>query len=248
MKLTNLIWQCENRSPHQVIRADFWVDDIAQALAVADGKLKYINAHSPGGIKRSPAVIRSRSIAGKLADYSVKQVLLNEIAAKNPDLQVQEYDEIRTDNFQQPDKYDLRIIDAKAAWDVEIRSSFCYKLRDEKKIIQKLSTYGWYTSYNKPIEPPRDFYWQFIYYMRPESIDPNEAAPNIGVFEDQVDNGKVHGYIVGGATKDMLQSGQAVQRSDQDGALYQSLSPICSGMDASEILRATLSKPEQKLI
>jgi len=77
MKLTNLIWQCENRSPHQVIRADFGVDDIAQALAVADGKLKYINAHSPGGIKRSPAVIRSRSIAGKLADYSVKQVLLN---------------------------------------------------------------------------------------------------------------------------------------------------------------------------
>ncbi len=246
MKLTPITWACDHK-PHVVMRVDFSNHDIDQARQIAEQKIQYINVHSPGGVKRTPEIVRSRIIAGKLADYAVKELLIKEIELRGSQISVREYDEIRSDEFRKPDLYDLQIIGNQNTRDVEVRSSFSYILSDEKRIIHRLSIYGWYVSYNKPIEPPRDFYWQVIYYLRPHNIAKSINWPDVPIFEDRIDAGAVSGYVVGGATRSMLHDTMlSAVRKDQDNAFYQAVSPICSGMDVPTILGVTLAGAEGK--
>lgn len=165
MEFTARTWKCEENNDHCVIEVAFDKSDIAAAIAVADAKVQFINVHNPGGIKRSPTVIRNRIIAGKLADAAVGALLERRIAKSSLErvFGVREYDKSRTDGFQHPDPFDLELTkDDAAPLTIEVRSSFCYRLAPADKIIKKLSIYGWYTSANKPAEPPRDWYWQVI--------------------------------------------------------------------------------------
>ena len=86
-----------------------------------------------------------------------------------------------------------------------------------------------YTSYNKPVEPPRDWYWQVIYYLRPQDC-PQDGGPNVGVFEEELAKGMVTAYVVGGASRALLEA-TGVTRRDQDDAFYQAITPICDGLD-----------------
>jgi len=244
MILLQQVWHCPDGHSHNVIQVDFEDIDIKRAVWIADQKLQFVNVHSPGGVVRLPAIIRNRIISGKLADHAVKYLINSTIASRGLSLVIQEYDEVRVDSWRNPDLFDLQISSPASHRDIEVRSSFSYILPLPERIIQRLSIYGWYVSGNKPSEPPRDFYWQVIYHMRPRDISKQATWPDVPVFEDQLDAGLVRGYIVGGATKELLNDRSvAVVRSDQDRAFYQSIWPICLGMDVLGILNATLTLP-----
>ncbi|WP_198527904.1 hypothetical protein [Xanthomonas citri] len=213
---------------------------------MAEAKVSFINAHNPGGILRPPGIIRNRIIAGKLADSAVLSMIQQCIShwGLSDLLAVREYDKNRSDNFENPDPYDLELINLKTleTKTIEVRSSFCYRLAPVSKIVEKLSVYGWYTSANKPVEPPRDWYFQVIYYLRPRDVE-NEYGLNIDVFEDRVEAGSVTGYVVGGASRQLLDT-KGVDRTDQDGASYRAIYPVCQASDCIEMLNAVLARNE----
>lgn len=228
MILTGKKWQCANKTPHYVVETIFDLQDITKAIKVADSKVNHINVHNPGGLKRSPDVIHNRIVAGKLADSAVFELLRRRIASSHLNSSIIEYDEIRNDGFVNVDPYDLLLQKQDGTIElIEVRSSYCYKLAPEQKIIDKLSIYGWYTSLNKPQEPIKDWYWQFVYYMHPRDIS-DDTLPSIPIFEEELSKGEIKGYIVGGASRKQLDQYGTV-RLDQDGARYMSLSPICNG-------------------
>lgn len=248
MRLTTEKWGCEDGHTHTVVAAHSNADDIEKATLIADQKVRHINVHSPGGIERPPQVIRSRIIAGKLADYAVEKLLRVKARERKVEIDISEYDEVRDDDFRNPDPYDLRCATATRAWDVEIRSSFCYQISRPQSIINKLSIYGWYVSRDKPDEAHHDFYWQVIYHMRPADVQvptkPKYPWPKLPIFEEHLAAGSVTGYVIGGATRAMLEDKTvSAARKDQDGAQYQSVSPACRGMDVPTILQATLAGP-----
>ncbi|MGX9717099.1 hypothetical protein ACWYXJ_23015 [Janthinobacterium lividum] len=227
-----------------VTEVTFDVNDINSAVIVANSKLAFINAHNPGGILRSPDVIKNRIIAGKLADTAVLEMISQCIDhwGLRSSYEVKEYDQYRNDNFENPDPYDLELLNLKTqtTQSIEVRSSFCYRLAPVMKIVEKLSIYGWYTSANKQIEPPRDWYFQVIYYLRPRDI-PSEHNLELGVFEDQLESGIVTGYVVGGASQEFLKT-NGILRTDQDGASYRAISPICRASDCTSMLNAVLGR------
>lgn len=240
MNLTRKTWECENAAAQIVVQVDFTQAEIRQAQHVADQKMQYTNEHNPGGIQRSPEIIRNRITAGKLADAAVLELLMKAVARRNLPWQIKEYDQIRTDGFRNPDQYDLLITDGQnRSAEIEIRSSFSYRLLPQDKIVKKLSTYGWYTSANKAVEGHHDWYWQVVYYLRPRDIPRDPKWPLVDVFEDCLDAGAVTGFIVGGACKAMLEdTSQSCERSDQDGARYRAIHPICNSLDCQEMLDA----------
>jgi len=236
MQLTGKKWKCVNGNPFYVVETVFEQKEILNAIKIADQKIDYINVHNPGGIVRSSDVIRSRIIAGKLADNAVYELLKRRIVQSKLDAEVIEYDQIRSDGFKCVDPYDLALIKPGEKEElIEVRSSFSYRLKPVTNIINKLSIYGWYTSYNKPKEPVKDWYWQFIYYMRPIDIN-DETRKKIPIFEEELKKNSVTGYIVGGSNRQHLeQHGQT--RKDQDGAFYQSLTPISNdGLDYFDMI------------
>lgn len=244
MKLISTKWPCYGVNGHSVVEVNFDGNDIRSALAIADAKVQFINAHNPGGVIRSPDVIKNRIIAGKLADAAIlamiEQCIVHWGLAES--FVVREYDKNRLDNFQNPDPYDLELINlgVQQTQTIEVRSSFCYRLAPASKMVEKLSVYGWYTSANKPVEPPRDWYFQVIYYLRPRDA-PGVQGLNLDVFEDQLEAGSVTGYVVGGASKRLLES-MGVNRTDQDGASYRAISPICQAPDCVKMLNTVLGR------
>jgi len=244
MKIKSIKWPGSGKSAHSVVEVIFDSQDIDSAIAIADAKVNYINVHNPGGIHRSPEVIKNRIIAGKLADSAVlamiKQCIIHWGLADS--FVVREYDQNRTDGFKNPDPYDLELVDLKCGMmkTIEVRSSFCYKLSPVQKIIEKLSVYGWYTSANKPVEHPRDWYFQVIYYLRPRDIA-SEQGLNIKVFEDQLDAGCVTAYVVGGASRLLLED-KGLDRKDQDGASYRAIFPVYQASDCIKILNSVVGR------
>ena len=240
MKFSEKSWKCEGLADQAVIEVIFDFKDIENAAKVADAKVQFINAHNPGGIRRSPDIIRNRIIAGKLADAAVTRLLQDRVTklGLTGQITITEYDQTRSDGFEHPDPYDLelqRTLSNKLET-IEVRSSFCYRLAPPEKIVQKLSIYGWYTSANKPIETPRDWYWQVIYYLRPDDIEQG-TGPRVPVFEEELEKGKLIAFIVGGANKQLLEI-HGTNRSDQDGATYRAISPICAGLDFWQMVEA----------
>ena len=231
MRLEPLDWVCDGGSNHCVVKVDFESADITRAIDIANSKAAYVNIHSAGGVVRSERVIKSRIITGKLADFAVYEYLRTQIKDRGISGQLYEYDEIRADGFQNPDDGDLiLILRDKPKIVIEVRSSFCYKLRNEAEIIKKLSIYGWYTSYHKPTEPQRDWYWQFVYYLRPSGIAPVAHASHVLSFDDELEKGYLSGYIVGAASRALLNE-KGITRPDEERAFYKAINPICSGLD-----------------
>lgn len=246
MNFTPITWHCGNGHNHNVVTVDFDKIDIQRAAKVADQKVRFINAHNPGGKWRNADVIRSRIIAGKLADAAVLQFIEQEVKHQDLQWELEEYDQTRTDDFRDPDPYDLLIIKPdQQRSEIEVRSSFCYRLAPPDRMVQKLSIYGWYTSANKPVEKPHDWYWQFVYYLRPRDMVPPEGEkkwPNVDLFEDRLKNGALTGYIVGGANRQLFEDNEyASERRDQDGAMYRAIYPICNGLDCQKMLDVMLA-------
>jgi len=243
MQITPRQWSDNQGNAHSVFEVKFEASDITKARAIAHSKIAYVNVHNPGGIRRTLDVINNRIIAGKLADFAVLQAIRDSIRLRKIEdrFHVSEYDAGRSDGFQQPDPYDLALADSTKAsvQTIEVRSSFCYRIGRAQNIVNRLSIYGWYTSFNKIIEPPKDWYWQVIFHSRPKDIpEPSvEGRPPIVVpiFEETLTNNSTVGFIVGGSTREFLEK-QGIARNDQDNAIYQSIFPISTGFDAEEML------------
>lgn len=236
MVLRQVSWLCTNGSEHIVVEATFNAADIRAATYVADRKSQYINAYDPGGIIRSPEIIRNRIVAGKLADAAVLELLNNSIQRRHLNFTLREYDSFRTNGFRNPDPFDIELIrENNAIQQIEIRSSFCYLLAPVSNIVNKFSIYGWYITANKPAEEPRDWYWQFVYYLRPLGILRLARGPDLESFENQLNAGRVIGYIVGGASKALLIT-RGSSRRDQGGALYRAIFPISNGLGCQAML------------
>ncbi|WP_223511340.1 hypothetical protein [Pseudomonas sp. GL-B-19] len=240
-------WRCVGSENHLVVEVVFDSHDINEATSVANAKMDFINVHNPGGIQRTSEVIKNRIIAGKLADSAVLEMLNRCIGAwgLGSVFAVSEYDKSRSDNFENPDPYDLELHNkiTQATQSIEVRSSFCYKLAPVEKILEKLSVYGWYTSKNKPIEPPRDWYFQVVYYLRPRDVA-QENSLKMKIFEDLLESGSVTGFVVGGASKELLHE-HGINRLDQDGASYRAISPIYQASDCKFMLNAVLPRNNQ---
>ncbi len=237
MKLTPGTWQSTTTGKIFVVGiVQFESIDIERATFIVNKKISHVDIHSPAGIKRSRDVIFSRLLAGKLADHAVEFLLKSCISKNDLNYKIQEYDSVRNDNFLNPDPYDILIVGSNFNYEIEVRSSFCYRLKDKELLIDKLSSYGFYTSRTKTFEPPKDFYWQVVFYNKPRDLVQLGDFSAATIFEDDIINGCLEAYIVGGGPRSMFQSDTAVIRSDQDGAYYHSIFPISNGYDCAELL------------
>jgi hypothetical protein len=131
------IWDSGNKAKHIVVQVDFSKGEIQQAKNIANLKAQYINVHNPGGIERSEEIIRNRIVAGKLADSAVLKLLTQAIVRRKLLWQISEYDQVRTDGFRNHDLHDLLITYGQGSrMEIEIRSSFSYRLMPEDKIVK----------------------------------------------------------------------------------------------------------------
>ncbi|HCD1106131.1 hypothetical protein XV92_01780 [Vibrio metoecus] len=237
-------WSCvAHKNDFIVAVVEFEQSDIEYAKSLVERKIQYVDVHSPAGVVRNIDVIRSRLLAGKLADHAVAGILNSAIQKSGKKANVIEYDAIRTDDFKEADPYDLAIQEATGSYELEVRSSFCYKLAPVENIINKLSSYGFYTTKTKSYEPPKDFYWQVVFYNVPKDLAGSEGVINsIKVFENTVEDIAVVAYVVGGGPRDLFESEKAKIRSDQDGAFYHSISPISDGLDCRQLVNLIIDK------
>lgn len=236
MKLTTETWTNAGFGKHFVTRVDFDASDIGEAFNIAKAKLFHTNSYDPNGVAREHRVMESRLVAGELADQAVLSILNDFYLSNNQQYDAIEYDSIRQDNFTNSAPYSILIRHlGNSIKTVEVRSSFCYRLPDPRMMISKLSTYGWYTSYGKPAEDPKDIYFQAFYHLRPQSIEKLAQWPDIPEFENCLRQGKVSIYVVGGADKVLLQNAGVVKKDDADGAFYQAIYPANTGYDVPEL-------------
>ncbi|OMO20925.1 hypothetical protein [Vibrio lentus] len=237
-------WSFGNQSKDFLIGVvTFCHADIAAAADIVEKKIKYVDVHSPAGVARNIDVIRSRLLAGKLADHAVAGLIEKAIKKKGIDCRVQEYDAIRDDDFKKPDPYDLALVSEGGFFELEVRSSFCYKLAPLENIINKLSSYGFYTTRTKQHEPPKDYYWQVVFYNVPNDLINTEGRlDSVELFENDVINENLVAYVVGGGPRSLFESENAVIRSDQDGAFYHSISPIKNGLDCGQLVNLILQR------
>ncbi|EKP0299518.1 hypothetical protein [Aeromonas veronii] len=243
MRLEREVWKTQNGKDFAIGVVKFDSVDVARALDIVKKKIDHVNVHSPAGIKRNNEVIESRLLAGKLADHAVEYLINKCIIKKNLPFIVQEYDSVRCDNFISPDPYDILVYGNNMRYEVEVRSSFCYRLRDKESILDKLSCYGFYTSKTKGYEPLKDYYWQVVFHNVPRDIsNAGDGLNVVRVFEDDVRNKCLEAYIVGGGPRSIFLSDQSEVRKDQDGAFYQSIYPISNGFDCDMLLRHMMFK------
>ncbi|MDR6144891.1 hypothetical protein QE363_000684 [Sphingomonas sp. SORGH_AS870] len=117
------------------IRAVFDGDDLDRARHIAMRKVDLVNVNSPGGSPRERDVRLRRLVAGKLADHAVRRILERYYQKNEMRWTVEEYDEIRADDFQDADPWDLRCFDDTGrCLLVEVRSSFVHWLKSADRL------------------------------------------------------------------------------------------------------------------
>lgn len=242
MKFARVKW--EGRiSPFTVARVTFTQSEIENARQIADAKVEHINALAPNAVRRDQPTIHSRIVAGKLADYGVRTLISGVASKYGLPVSIEEYDDLRTDDFRSFDLFDLLIAGPLRRSTVEIRSSFAYRLRPVGRMISKLSVYGWYTSRGKLREQHKDLYWQVLYYARPQNIEPpvEQEWPIVPIFESTLEAFTTQAYIIGGCTKALLSDEDYADErlDDQRGARYRAVYPATRAFDVERMLRAT---------
>jgi len=231
MKLKFEPWLTTNKLKFKIIKAIFEKKDIEEAKKIALAKFKFTNPNDPSGNARSDDTIYNRHCAGKLADFAVKHLINKKFEVSGSPLLCVDYDEIRTDNFKEPDLFDLAIYseDSKKI-EIEVRSSFCYRIKNPQEIINKMSIIGPYTASHKLKENPHDWYFQFYWHMIPESFKSHNIK-KLPVFEEAMESNQLFGFIVGAANVGMLNDNSITKDQLDQGAEYKAVFPVSNGMD-----------------
>lgn len=234
---------------HRIYKVEFDFDEplVEIAKEQAGRKAPYTHSGDPSARNRPNQEVYNAQLLGTLADVACQSLLQSylDVNANQP-VRVIRYDEVRTDNYQQPDRYDIRIIsgaDEQLSKEVEVRSSVCNRV-PVSRMLEIFHVLGWYVTQNKPGEEIRDFYMRPMYHY---NLFRNRAAPEYRMndAENHLRTGALDLYIVGGATPQMLQERGEIQRDSgllQIGATYQVVS-IKSALDAiaflEEVARST---------
>lgn len=186
------------------VRVSFNEEDIARARHLAARKVNLVDIHSPGGDRRSHDVRLRRLVAGKLADHAVAQLLTLYYARNAPLFWVQEYDDVRTDQFKQPDPWDLRCIDPKGnSRMVEVRSSFVHRLNNAERLWThpRQSLLGPYRTAAKSMEAAKDLFWQVAFLRVP--VDEGDRGFNLP-FQGDARDLPLDAYVMGGGESELF--------------------------------------------
>lgn len=123
---------------HNIRRVLFLDDDETMAHVVSQAKAKapYTHRNDPSARTRSPQEVFNAQLLGTLADKACSDLLQSHLNEHSPiPLAVERYDDVRTDDYKERDKFDARIkapSEDKTLAEVEIRSSVCNRVSLER--------------------------------------------------------------------------------------------------------------------
>ncbi|SFO44962.1 hypothetical protein SAMN05428984_4297 [Sphingomonas sp. OK281] len=228
----------EDIGPVEVL---FEPEDLVGPMRMAELKVDMINVHSPRGHARPRDVRLRRLVAGKLADHAVRYLLARFMRRRATDWRVEEYDEIRTDNFRDSDPWDLRCVGpGNRSILLEVRSSFVHWLSDAHALHRhpSQSLLGPYATGSKPGERMKDLFWQVAFFRVPS--DEPSRAKNRPFFGDERDL-PLSATIMGGGELQLFDRIGFDERRMAEGANYRVIQPMSDGRSVGEMLRLSVT-------
>lgn len=225
---------------HIILRADFEADNECLSIARSQSfrKAEKVHKDSPSGQKRSFDEILSQNFLGTLADIVCARLLKGYFKKHGLDICVTRYDDVRTDDFEDRDQYDIKLSSQGRDYFVEVRSSACIYM-PLSSMIREWQILGPYASSVKgATETEKPFYLRPIYHL--SSFESNKSTHRYQrtSADELVSQGELQLYFAGGATNTMLQENgrnDAGQELKQGKAEYRLLD-ITDGLDAKEML------------
>lgn len=227
---------------HVILRANLESGNECIALAQSQSfrKAEKVHKDSPSGRKRGFDEIRSQNFLGTLADIVCARLLKSYFKKHCLDICVTRYDDIRTDEFEDHDQYDIKLSSQGRNYLVEIRSSVCIYM-PLNSMMRKWQILGPYASSAKGgAETEKSFYLRPIYHL--SNFEENKITNRYQrtAADELIGRGELQLYFVGGATNVMLREkgrNEAGQELKQGNAEFRVLD-IMDGLDAKEILEA----------
>ena len=190
-------------------------------------KAPYTHAADPAGQRRPLIVVQASQILGTLADAFTAQILREQLPEN---IEVIRYDDVRTDQFKDPDKFDIMLKRGTEEKIVEVRSSIAKFLPNPARVMGQFRLLGWYSTANKLGEIIRDYYFQPIFI----TLDRNIAdGANARTFKSKsyeyFEQGNIALYLLGGATRHDLETKGVLTTEEellQERAQYQTMKLI----------------------
>ncbi|ELA8470244.1 hypothetical protein WOB87_09555 [Vibrio parahaemolyticus] len=171
----------------------------------------------PSGSPRSQQERFSQNFLGALADISCGYLLRKFFEKHNLPITVESYDQVRTDDFQEHDLYDIKIKTGGAESIVEVRSSLCVQ-KSLAGVINDWHILGPYQSQSKgKTESEKEFYIRPMFHLknyRDYQKDHQNNMPPMKTYDRSdglrlFEDGEVDLYILGGATTEIMSSSKA---------------------------------------
>ena len=181
---------------------------------------KKVNTYDPSHNARTDEEKYRSSLGGVLAEYAVKKYINDECVKRGLVFEL-------SSKYIGTDQIDLILEVNGKKKNIEVRSSFFYKTTFDRLFSGAASIIGWYKTKVKHDEIKKDFYLFVIHFCAPEEIDK--------LLEKEVTF-----YIMGGASKELLEKIGTYSFLKQEGAEYCIINPVTNGEDAEKILNDIL--------
>lgn len=214
------------------------VDHIQLAYEQAILKAEKVHKNDPSGRRRDKDEIVSQNFLGTLADLSCAKIMQRYFKKHQKLISVIRYDDVRTDNFQEHDQYDIMLVAQEQQYLVEVRSSVCVMLPLED-MIRRWQVLGAYVSEAKGVtETCKPYYLRPLYHLTTYETNKRKKRYQKRNSFNLISTGELQLYFVGGATGELLES---KGRNEEGYELKQGKSKfrvidILDGLDAKEIL------------
>jgi len=230
---------------HAVLRIDVTGSTAFLAKAEQQARLKADRVHEddPAGNPRSYAEKLSQNFLGVLADMVCAEILRSYFQKHGIPITIERYDDVRTDNFENHDLYDIRLINQGREVLVEVRSSSCILLSVEA-MVRRWQILGPYVSTAKgSTETDKPFYMRVLYHLADFERNRTENFYSRSQGISYVKNGDLQLYFVGGATLDLLKKFGRNERGEEmkQGKSEFRVLNITEGLDAQNFLE-TIAK------
>lgn len=223
---------------HQILRVAPDTDAMALALTQSYLKAEKVHKDSPSGRPRDPQEVLSVNYLGTLADIVCARLLESYFKKHNIKIGVVRYDDVRKDEFKNPDEYDIKLTALGRDHLVEVRSSVCQLLSLEE-MIGKWHILGPYESSTKGgTETVKPFYLRPIYHLSTYEKNKKSKEYKITKAREFLHNGELKLYFVGGATSALLEEkgrNEETYELKQNKANFRVLD-ITNGLDAKGML------------
>lgn len=157
---------------------------------------------------------------------------------------MQEYDEVRRDQFKQPDPWDLRCVDPNGnSRMVEVRSSFVHRLNDAERLWThpRQSLLGPYQTAAKSMEAAKDLFWQVAFLRVP--VDEGDRGFNLPFRGDARDL-PLDAYVMGGGESELFDR-IGTHETIAQGAVYRVIRPMSAGRTVGQMLRLSVGLDPQ---